>query len=164
MTISMLQKILQSVLLRGNGVQVEGGSRRSKVCGYLVGWGYSPYTYSAQDTNIKFLHDFLLPPNKINNLSALKFRFDRCASILYKQDLCTYQVNRPFRKVNICTFLIGPKDICVCARSSSKDVDFALSRLVWRTPCKEQRARRLRSLQVFGNQIFPAQLCTQNTM
>ena len=73
----------------------------------------------------------------LNNYSFERFSFEKRASILYNWDLSPCYINRPFRKVNIYyDFLIGQNGI-LCAKLSNEDVDFTLSRLVWRSPCKE---------------------------
>ena len=96
----------------------------------------------------------------LNIVSVIKLSFYQRTSILYKQDLSTCQINWWLRKVNTqYDFLVGQKDI-LCAKLSNEDVDFTLSKLFWRIPCKEWCA--LRYLHVFRNWIFDVQLCKQN--
>ena len=66
-------KVCYWVAMKG---EVGGGSQGSEVYSCLVGWWYLWYACSAFDTNIGFLHGFMLPPNNISkSLFSRKVKF-----------------------------------------------------------------------------------------
>ena len=73
----------------------------------------------------------------LNDLSVVRFSFDRRASILHNWDLSTCYINRPFRKVNIYYDFLICQSLVLPAKPRIEDIDFTLSRLVWRNPFKE---------------------------